>query len=536
MGHSETPESRPAGRLNRQRAVRVLIVRATYPVGPAGRPPYPLRQAYLVAAIREQVPFARVEARDHALACSPLSTHEYQSIAGNYDLVVFSVDGRSELGMVNEWCAAVRAESRPPMVVVDDFHALACPDYGFPDYAHMDIIQRGHAEWTMVSLVQACWDGRDDLGDVKGIAWRNNGRVVVNESFVPSVHDVDVLAVPGRDAFGPLSRYSPPGRLSAEVWTTRGCVHRCSFCLSHTYEPRGEWLPRSPEKVLDECEELAGCHGVAHIAIMDDNFLTQPDHSGAIVEGLQARRLSVTFSFLARADDIVRCANLLPGFRNAGCSTVEIGIENMSDRVLARFDKETSAATNRKALRVVADAGITARLHYILWEPEMTRDDLQANLDFIEEAPVGRLPLLFTELTPFWGTPMYERLCRKGLVRGSRYDPTVVYENAFVGRARRFVHRIESAIHDALRASTTACPPRLLGCRTAGELPPDVNAFMAMTGLSRFVTRSVRAVLLGRVARDEENAVNRIRELCGAVCRARAPRGLACQEDLRRPW
>src|SRR5262245_543133 len=120
----------------------------------------------------------------------------------------------------------------------------------FRDLPALDFIGIGEGEHTMVELARAL-DGRMDLRDVKGLAFRGESGIVRTPPR-PLEDDLDELPTPARDLV-PLARYLAFDS-HASVVTSRGCPYECVFCSAPAWTGR-QVRYRTPSRCVDEMEE-----------------------------------------------------------------------------------------------------------------------------------------------------------------------------------------------------------------------------------------------------------------------------------------
>jgi radical SAM superfamily enzyme YgiQ (UPF0313 family) len=228
------------------------------------------------------------------------------------------------------------------------------------------------------------------------------------------IADVDALPLPphaellagGYTVAYPVQRR---GRLRcAYVLSTRGCPHACTFCSP--VEMRSRFLPyrvRNVDAVADELAHVASL-GANVVYFNDDNFLRERDRVAALCEAILRRRLDLTWLADARVDDVD--TTLLPLLRRAGCSTLCLGVESGSQRVLDSLRKGITVDQTRAAAAAIRRAGIWMVGYVIVGSPgetEAERHDTWRLLDEIRPELV-----------------QCHRFAWYPMARGERGDPT----------------------------------------------------------------------------------------------------------------
>ena len=198
------------------------------------------------------------------------------------------------------------------------------------------------------------------------------------------------------------------GRLrSAYVLSTRGCPHACTFCSP--VEMRSRFLPYRVRDVEAVAEELAYVEslGANVVYFNDDNFLREPERVGALCESILRRGLRLSWLADARVDDVV--PTMLPLLRRAGCSTLCLGIESGSQRVLDALRKGITLEQTRSAATAIRRAGIWMVAYVILGSPGETDAEREATWELVDE--------LRPELV------QCHRFAHYPMARGERGDP-----------------------------------------------------------------------------------------------------------------
>lgn len=95
------------------------------------------------------------------------------------------------------------------------------------EHPEVDALVVGEGEKTFLELLTT-WTNGQDLSHVAGIAWRENGEIVVNSPRLasPDLNDLPLPYLENEDFTGRL----------VYVETTRGCPFNCQYCLSSTFK------------------------------------------------------------------------------------------------------------------------------------------------------------------------------------------------------------------------------------------------------------------------------------------------------------
>jgi radical SAM superfamily enzyme YgiQ (UPF0313 family) len=238
--------------------------------------------------------------------------------------------------------------------------------------------------------------------------------------------EVRELPVPRYDLLAdrPYNRFT--------VQTTRGCPWRCDFCASNVMLRQG-YRKRPVEAVVRDIEAIRRLRKRPFIEFADDNTFVDKEWGKELCRGLAPLRLNwFTETDISVADDL----ELLHLMRQSGCRQVLIGLESPEQAALDGLEmranfKARRWATYREALRTIQAHGITANGCFILGLEGHTPDIFEQVLEFALEVPLYDVQI--TVLTPFPGTPLYERLLREGrLLEPERWDLCTLFDVNFV--------------------------------------------------------------------------------------------------------
>jgi B12-binding domain/radical SAM domain protein of rhizo-twelve system len=263
----------------------------------------------------------------------------------------------------------------------------------------VDVVVRGESEEILVRLA----DG-EDCAHVPSIAWRTEtGEIsVTGGPHAGRFTDLPALRWPTRwvarhdhhhHRFGTVAR--GPG---AEVEASRGCPYSCSFCAKLDF--RNAYRRRDLSPLLEEIDGLLR-QGVTYLYFIDEIFLPQK----ALLEALAAR--PVQFGIQTRID--LWKPDMLDLLGEAGCVSIEAGVESLTVEGRAALDKNCRLTTGELAERLIHarqrvpfvqanliemvedDAGLVAQ-----WRAQLQSNGVWAN----EPVP----------LYPYPSSPDYRRL------------------------------------------------------------------------------------------------------------------------------
>ena len=327
--------------------------------------------------------------------------------------------------------------------------SLAWEVYTDPSGPGVDFVIKGEGEVTFRELLRAI-ESKSGYDNIAGLSFRVEDGFHHNHSRPNGNLEGDAIKPPNRGA-RVLSGYTMLGRPIDVVETSRGCTFDCSFCS--IIEMRGRNFHKFPlDRVIADIRD-AYDRGARAIFFVDDNITLDVRRFVALCQAIVDAGLnSIIYTVQAMTSTIANHgATLAPLMRRAGFRYVFLGIENVLEKDLSLF-KAATKNTRRVKGRRTGNAAIDAiqYLHrhgmyvvggLIVGNPDDTREDIEANLDFARnwiDWPYIQHP------TPYPRTPMTSELRDKRLITVAdvaEYDGTtaVVACKNLPGREIEFI-------------------------------------------------------------------------------------------------
>ena len=293
---------------------------------------------------------------------------------------------------------ADRFRKRGIKVVLGGVHATFMPEEA---KEHADAVVLGEAEVVMPKLI-------DDLE---------------RGTLQPFYHGEQLnplqgLPIPRRDLLG--RGYSPVFKV---IETTRGCPNRCEFCAVPIIAGR-----RYRTRPLSEIErELSSLITKVneYIFIVDDNVIAQKEHAKTLFELL--KRFKVRWMGFATID-IAKDEALLKEAKESGCISLFIGFESLNkDNLEGPKRKFKGVEDLHSFIERIHNYGIGIQGSFIFGFDNDDPRVFERTVEFVHQARI-ELPT-YSVLTPFPGTPLWDRLNREGRIFDrdwSHYDMSQV--------------------------------------------------------------------------------------------------------------
>ena len=262
------------------------------------------------------------------------------------------------------------------LTVLGGIHATFMYQQVLTEAPWIDAIVRGEGEEVFVDLLRTRQQGdwANARHRVKGIAFREDGQVVATAA-APTVKNLDAVTPDWGVLEWSKYIYIPTGKRVAIPNMARGCPFTCSFCSQWKFWR--DYRIRDPKAVVDEIETLVRDHDVGFFILADEEPTINRKKFVAFCEELIARDLGIEWGINTRVTDILRDEELLPLYRRAGLIHVSLGTEAAAQLKLDRFNKETTIEQNKKAIRLLREAGIVVEAQFIVGLENETRETLE---------------------------------------------------------------------------------------------------------------------------------------------------------------
>ena len=248
-----------------------------------------------------------------------------------------------------------------------------------------DYVVIGEGEETCSELLQfiTCQSNYRE-GDIKGLAYKSNGQVVVNEKR-PLIQDLDSIPLPDWQAID-ISKYldlwrQKNGYTSLQILTSRGCPFGCSWCSHAVY---GRTIrQRSVDNVIKEMRALSTLYDPDTIWFADDTFTINPFWINSFSDKVAQNGNIIPFRCFTRADRV--SPEMLTKLKAIGCRLIHMGVESGSQRVLDKMNKGQNIDIIKNASTYIHNAGIELNYFIMFGYPGEKLQDIRATEKLIQE-------------------------------------------------------------------------------------------------------------------------------------------------------
>jgi radical SAM superfamily enzyme YgiQ (UPF0313 family) len=257
-----------------------------------------------------------------------------------------------------------------------------------------DMVCVGEGEELIVALADALDAGRD-YSKLPNLVIKKEGEIVRNPS-APLV-DIEKIAIPDFDKSrivyindGKRRRNIYPPNLGNQyaIMTQRGCPYSCSFCIESYYQDKfgkkDSVRRRSVDVVIKELVEAKQKFGIRAVMFYDDVFTIHPKWLREFAPRYKAEVglpfWAYTYPRTTRREEIML-------LRDAGLSSMTIGIQSGAAKVLATYNRPVAPDLTIKAGQILVDCGVRPLFDLITQSDVETEETCRETFDFLLKLP-----------------------------------------------------------------------------------------------------------------------------------------------------
>lgn len=285
-------------------------------------------------------------------------------------------------------------------------HVSALPEESLKVSDAIDFIARREYEYTILDLADTL-DKNRNLRKVLGISYRKDKKIIHNPDR-PLIQNLDILPFVSKVYKKFLNiydyRYALARYPMVQIWSSRGCPYRCTFCVYPQVFLSRRFRVRSPKNFVDELEWIKeNLPQIKEIFFEDDTFTVDKRRVIKICELIKERNLDIVWSCNARADIPYE---VLKKMKEAGCRMLIVGYEAGNQRILNNIRKGITIHQMIEFTRNTKRLGIKIFGCFMLGLPGETGKTLKQTFELAKKL----LPdmVFFQQAVPFPGTEFYE--------------------------------------------------------------------------------------------------------------------------------
>ena len=228
-----------------------------------------------------------------------------------------------------------------------------------------------------VPMLLSRLENGESVDDVPGLAYRADGKVVINE---PPVEDVpfDDYPFPARHLLPNELYYSFISQLKnfTVMMTQLGCPYKCRFCAI----ARIPYRYRSPENVFEETKLCLEKFGVREIDFFDADFNIRRKRVLEIIELWRRAGLKFEWSCRSRVDNLDD--ELVREMAASGCRQVYLGIETADEEAIHKMKKGINSTQTQQAITLCKKYDIKPLGFFMVGNPGETEASIKRTVKY----------------------------------------------------------------------------------------------------------------------------------------------------------
>lgn len=329
---------------------------------------------------------------------------------------------------------------------------------------YVDMVCIGEGEEAMAELMQRISEGKLYY-NTQNLWFRKNGDIVKN-SIRPLIQDLD--SMPFFD-FDPKDQYvidirknkivemdselfksilprephfDNTLRIAFKTYTSRGCPHKCAFCINdylhRMYSGQRYLRMKGVDNVISELEQIKDKFPfIETFVLFDDTFIARTTHEiGAFSEAYR-ERIGLPFHIQVSPTTISR--QKMEYLIDAGLVFVEMGIQTGSESTKKHYQRTTSNKSIIQAANLIhsfQSKMLPPCYHVILDNPWEMAEDVIDTLNLIMQLPKA-FWLKRSSLVFFPGTRLYDKAKEEDLIKDEMKE---IYRKNLIVPSRSYVN------------------------------------------------------------------------------------------------
>ncbi len=300
------------------------------------------------------------------------------------------------------------------------------------DHLLVDFVCVGEGEIPFYELVS----GKPPR-EIDGITFKENGGIRKNPTGV--LHDPAKMPLFNWDL---MPREILEKLHLVPSLTSRGCPHRCTFCINSILECK--WRPRTAGQVLKDLEIIGqkDYFQGKKLRFWDENFFVDMNRAREIINGIISKKL------IRPWETTVRCNYLREGMiddefleklKESGCYLLSFGAESGCPRILTKIKKDIMPEDVLRSAEMSLRHDIIPQYSFMIGLPGEAKSEMLESLRLIDNLIFlsDKVQILGPQaFRPYPGSPLYEEC----LASGWRSPKTLDEWAVFIGNELNYLN------------------------------------------------------------------------------------------------
>ena len=290
----------------------------------------------------------------------------------------------------------LKSEFKDKKFILGGPHGTALPHEALE---YFDIVVRGEGDYTLLNIVN-----KKKLKDIDGISFNNKNKKFDNKDRLLIIN-LDELPLPARHLLN-MNKYHYFGARRhplTNIFTSRGCPFSCTYCNKLIFGTN--YRAMSPEKVLEEIDQLVDDFKIREIHISDDTFNFDRKRTIDIFTEIKKRKYDLLFfpHNGVRVNSID--SEVLKLLQDVGFYAMCYGVESGNQEILNRIKKGITIQQVKEAVKLTKEFDLETWLFFILGLPGETKETIIDSINLAIDLNPDFAK--FSVLVPYPGTEVY---------------------------------------------------------------------------------------------------------------------------------
>ena len=267
-------------------------------------------------------------------------------------------------------CDAINKASHRSFVVLGGNGPTPIPEF-YLRVTGADAVVMGEGEVSFLNLVRAL-DEKRSLKTVKGIAYKDHNKIVINEREEP-IKDLTTIPLPLFEAL-PMEYYinakffqmKPTDRMISMI-TGRGCNYACNFCLRLEKGIRLNPIGM----VIDEIKKYIRDYRITYVVFWDELFMISEQRVHEFSEAILRENIKINYWCCGRLN--IANEKVLKLMKRSGCKYIDYGIEQFDNNALKAMNKHLTENQIIRGIELTQKEGIYVAFNIIFGNVGYTR-------------------------------------------------------------------------------------------------------------------------------------------------------------------
>ncbi len=290
------------------------------------------------------------------------------------------------------------------------------------EQGYIDFVIVGEGEKTLLELTNFLKNSRKDLEKVDGLAWKKDGKIIVNKERQFMNFDEAMFPYEGIEK-ETLMKYLVKDihiRSIKPVFyqSSRGCLHNCAFCYNRAFNKR-IGRERNIALVREELKKLKGI-GVTEISFCDDDVALSKERLSQINNITKELGMKWHASIRVNYIDDKTAKELEEG----GCQYIFFGVESGNQEALNYMRKGITVEQVKRCVEAISKTNIVPNYSFVFGLPREPKDHMKDSFNLVDWIlnVDKRANIILQVYSPIPGTELYNISLQEGFKEPKRIE------------------------------------------------------------------------------------------------------------------